>query len=67
MAPDAANGKSPLSPTHSSVSVCATRFPSTFPFDALTNRAVLSSDPVSISPWVVGWKSRHVTGPSWYG
>jgi hypothetical protein len=28
---------------------------------------VPASDPVRMRPAVVGWKSRHVTGPSWYG
>ena len=67
MAPDAANGKSPESPTHSSVSRAWRRPGRTAGETPLTSRAVLSSDPVTISPSVLGWKSRHVTGPSWNG
>ena len=54
VAPDAANGKSPESPTHSSVSACAASVPSTFPETPLTSRAVLSSEPVSNRPSVFG-------------
>ena len=67
MAPLAPKLKSPLRPTVSTVSTCALSDPSTRPELALTRRAVLSSEPVRIRPGVDGWKSRHVTGPSWYG
>ena len=54
MAPDAANGKSPDNPTHSIVSACAASVPRTFPETPLTSRAVLSSEPVSNKPSVLG-------------